>query len=87
MKRMGPKVQGVFDWLAVTIFSLSLIGVGVNFLAGCAGWGKTTCQVVDAAAGACTVLRFMGDDGKVHEVPISPKEASEFGKSLAAKKK
>lgn len=74
------------DSIAVGIFSLSILGVGANLLAGCAGWGKTTCQIVDAASQACTVIRFLGDDGKVHEVSLSPAEANEFGKSMAAKK-
>ena len=86
MKRMGSKVQSVMDKIAIAIFAVTLPLVGVNLLAGCAGWGKTTCQIVDAASQACTVIRFMGDDGKQHEVRLSPEEANALGKSLAAKK-
>lgn len=86
MKRMGPKVQSVMDKIAIAIFAVTLPLVGVNLLAGCAGWGKTTCNIVDAASAACTVLRYMGEDGKVHEVRLSPEEANELGKQLAAKK-
>lgn len=74
------------DSLAAAIFSLSILGLGANVLAGCAGWGKTTCQIVDAASQACTVLRFMGEDGKVQEVPVTPAEMNEFGRKQAAKK-
>lgn len=86
MKRMGHKVQRVMDWLAISIFAVTLPLVGANLLAGCAGWGKTTCNIVDAAAQACTVIRYMGEDGKVHEVRLTPEEANELGRSAAAKK-
>lgn len=86
MKRMGPEVQRVMDKIAIGIFAITLPLVGANLLAGCAGWGKTTCNVVDAAQAACTVLRYMGEDGKVHEVKLSPEEANEFGRAAAAKK-
>lgn len=86
MKRMGYEMQSVMDKIAIAIFAITLPLVGVNLLAGCAGWGKTTCQIVDAASQACTVIRFMGDDGKPHEVRLTPEEANEFGKSMAAKK-
>jgi len=78
-------MKRITDSLAVTMFAVGTLVAGANLLAGCAGWGKTSCQVVDAAAQACTVVRFMGDDGKMHEVPLTPQEAQEVGKSKAAK--
>lgn len=55
-------------------------------LAGCPGWGSTTCKVVDAASAACTVIRFMGEDGKEHEVRVSRDELAGFGQEMAAKR-
>ena len=80
------KTGGLVDQTAAAIFALAAAGALVLFLVGCAGWGKTSCQVVDAASQACTVIKFMGDDGRVHEVPLTPAEAKELGRSLEAKK-
>ncbi len=68
--------------------SVGAMGLLVTMLAatGCAGWGKTSCAVVDAAQAACTVVRFMGDDGKLHEVQVSKEEAKAFGEEMGAKR-
>lgn len=58
-------------------------------LAAC-GHGAAVCGVVDvaseAAQQACTVLRYLGPDGKVHEVRMTNKELAEYGQELAARK-
>lgn len=55
---------------------------------GCAGAGKTACQVIDVstkvAEEACTVLRYLGADGQVHEERISAAELRAFGQAMAA---
>lgn len=78
-------MKRVLDTVSVSIFSVAMLVAGANLLAGCAGWGKTACQVVDASEQACTVVRFMGADGKMHEVPLTQQEVNEMGQKKAAK--
>jgi hypothetical protein len=70
---------------AAFLFALSAGGLSVELLTACAGWGKTTCQVIDAAKEACTVVRYMDDDGREKEVRLSPEEARELGKAASAR--
>jgi len=44
---------------------------------GC-GYGQVACQVVDTAHDACTVLRYMGPDGKPAEVKVPSSELAAF---------
>lgn len=63
-----------------------VIAIMALVLGGCAGWGGAACKVVDAAQAACTVVKYMGPDGKEHEVKVSREELSEFGHEMAAKR-
>jgi hypothetical protein len=58
-------------------------------LAAC-GHGAAVCGVVDvtaeAAQQACTVLRYLGPDGKVYEVRMTNKELAEYGRKTAAQR-
>lgn len=47
---------------------------------GC-GYGKPACTVIDAAAQACTVVRYLGPDGKVVEEPVSADKLTEQAKA------
>lgn len=52
---------------------------------GC-GYGAVACNVVDAAAQACTVIRYMDSDGKMKEVRVSNAELRMFGSQMAARR-
>lgn len=69
-----------------TIGAAGILVTALFALAGCPGWGSTTCKVVDAASAACTVLKYMGPDGKEHEVRVSREEMAAFGEEAAAKR-
>lgn len=47
------------------------------------GYGGKACKVVDLAHNACTVVRYLGPDGKTHEVTLTPAELA----ALEAQKK
>lgn len=51
--------------------------------AGC-GYGKPACTVIDAAAAACTVVRYLGPDGKMHLVHVTPAEMQLVGEAVSA---
>jgi hypothetical protein len=58
-------------------------------LAGC-GYGKVACQIVDTAADACQVVRYLGPDGKPRDVRVPREELiavaqKEEAKQAAAK--
>jgi len=53
---------------------------------GCAGWGGTACKIVDAAQTACTVVKYLGPDGKEREVRVSREEFQEFGREMSTKR-
>ena len=40
---------------------------------------KPTCQVVDALHEACTLVKFMGDDGKEHVESVPASEVAALG--------
>ena len=45
--------------------------VTMLFCDGC-GYGKPACTVIDAMHNACAVIRYLGPDGKMHEVKLTP---------------
>jgi hypothetical protein len=55
-----------------------------SLLAGC-GHGAAACAVVDAANQACTVIKYMGEDGKVREVRVNRDELDQFAREAAAR--
>jgi hypothetical protein len=65
------------------VFTALVLSVGAI---GC-GKGAMACAVVDAASKACTVVRYMGPDGKVDEVEVTPDEVNAFGRAAAARRK
>jgi hypothetical protein len=77
------KPRTLFDALAVALFTVGIVGAGANLLAGCAGWGAKTCSVVDLAKDACGVVRFMGEDGTVQEMKVTPEDMREAAKAQA----
>jgi hypothetical protein len=63
--------------------------VAVALLALClsaCGHGATACKVIDVAHEACSVVRYLGPDGKVHEVQVSSQELAAFGQTMATKR-
>jgi hypothetical protein len=50
------------------------------------GAGAKVCAVVDLAQHACTVLRYLEEDGTVHEVRVTPEEAREFARAVSKKR-
>lgn len=70
---------------AVQFFGVLLALVVFGGVLGC-GKGAIACGVVDAASRACTVVRYMGPDGKVQEVQVDPDEMNTFGRAMAAKR-
>jgi hypothetical protein len=68
----------------VMVLALAM-GVVAGLLTGC-GHGATACKVIDVAHEACSVVRYLGPDGKVHEVPVSQEEMAAFGLAMAAKR-
>jgi hypothetical protein len=84
MKRMGPKVQGVIDSLAVVVFVIAIGGILATFLGGCAGWDKKSCAAIDLAHQACAVVTFIDADGNKQTMKLSQEDARELGKVRAA---
>jgi hypothetical protein len=63
--------------------------VAIALLALClsaCGHGATACKVIDAAHDVCSVVRYLGPDGKVHEVQVSSQELAAFGLQMAARR-
>lgn len=50
------------------------------------GAGAKACAIIDLANHACTVVKYLDDDGKVKEVPVTQEEAREFAKAAAKKR-
>jgi hypothetical protein len=70
--------------LRTPLFLVSLLLISTSMiLAGC-GKGAVACAVVDAAHQACTVVKYMGPDGKVREVRVSQEELASFGQRTEA---
>ncbi len=61
--------------LGLVLFFAQLVGCGV---------GKTACSIIDTAAEACVVLRYLGPDGKVHDVRVPRSELEGFARMSAA---
>ena len=62
--------------LALSLSACALFRSGVD----------TTCKIVDTAHDVCTVIRYLGPDGKVHEEKVTAEEMAAFGKQLSAKR-
>ena len=54
-------------------------------LVGC-GAGAKVCAIVDLAQHACNVIKYLGPDGKEHEVRVTREEATEFATKMEAKR-
>lgn len=67
----------------------TMLLIVLAFLVSGCGYGATACKIIDTAAPlaqqGCTVLRYMGADGQVHEVPMAPEELQALGRSAAAR--
>jgi hypothetical protein len=50
------------------------------------GHGAQACAVVDVAAKACSVVRYLAPDGTVREVRVEPYEIAAFGEQMAARR-
>lgn len=48
------------------------------------GAGSTVCTVIDAAHGACAVIRYLGPDGKMHEQHVSGRDLARHAQALAS---
>lgn len=81
MTRARPPRWRAIGLHVVAAFALS----GTIWLSGC-GAGAKACAIVDLADHACSVLRYLEDDGTVREVPVSRAEAREFGRAAAKKR-
>lgn len=60
----------------IILFALALCGCG---------YGRPVCQVIDTAADACTVLRYLEKDGTVREVRVPKGELERFARTEAAR--
>lgn len=58
-------------------------GASLLVLSHC-GHGGVACQVIDAIHESCNVVRYMGEDGKPHEVQISSAALAAYGAKVAA---
>ncbi len=75
-----PRRRAVSDFLAYAIFLLGVIVIVAHVLAGCAGWGGKTCSIIDLAHDACpAVVQFIGEDGKVQTMTMTPADATKLG--------
>jgi len=63
----------------------SVLALVAIMLVGCGAGGKV-CAIVDLAQHTCTVLKYLGEDGKPHEVRVTPEEAREFAAQVEAKR-
>ncbi len=85
MKILGS-IKCASDGLAVIVFASGLALVAANLLAGCAGWGKATCSVIDLAHAACpTVVQFVGQDGGLQQMTLTQEDAVGLSRMAAAR--
>lgn len=74
----------------VPMVLLLVLGVSAAVVhQGCSSWNSsnvknTTCAVIDAAKQACTVIQFMGEDGKAQEVRVSTSDLAAYGRTAAS---
>ncbi len=63
----------------------AIVALVALWLVGCGAGGKV-CAIVDLAQHACTVLKYVGPDGKPAEVRVTPEEATAFAQQMSAKR-
>lgn len=63
----------------------AIIALVALMLVGC-GAGAKVCAIVDLAQHTCNVIKYLGPDGKEHEVRVTREEASEFAAQMEAKR-
>ncbi len=80
MNRYTPLLNRIAEGVGLIV----LLGAIIAISHGC-GYGKVACQVIDTAADACTVLRYLGPDGKPQEVRVPRAELEQFAKTEAAR--
>lgn len=78
-KGKPPTIPPGAAGILLVVGALSFLGVTA------CGYGGTACKVIDVAHENCAWLRYLDADGTVKEVAISPDDAREFGRALAAK--
>jgi hypothetical protein len=67
---------------------LFVITCSFVLLSGCAEVAAAkpvACAVVSALESACTLVTFIGDDGKPHTVTCTPDEVAAWGKDVEAR--
>jgi hypothetical protein len=63
------------------VITMVLLTFGSLLLA--CGSGKAACAVIDTAHEACSVIKYLGPDGKVQTVKVSSQELATFGQYTA----
>lgn len=56
----------------------------IFFSSGCAAQ-KVACKVIDVADDVCTILEYVGEDGKKHQVAVPKSELEGFARMTAAR--
>lgn len=77
------KIRTPLDAFAVVVFMVAVGLLIANILAGCAGWGATTCTVVDLAHDACGVIRYLDENGKPVEMKVTNEDMKAVAKARA----
>ena len=50
------------------------------------GWGKTACTVIDVVHDNCSWIRYLGPDGKEHEVRVDKDDLVQLGMATEARR-
>lgn len=64
---------------------LPLLLLCLALVTGCGAGGKA-CAVIDTAHQACTIIRYLGPDGKTQDVQVSSEEIAAYGRATAARR-
>lgn len=70
-----------FAIVLIPIIALLLAGL---FLTGCE-YAKPACKIVSVVNQACMLVEYLGEDGQLHTVAVSPQELQGFAQTVAAR--
>lgn len=81
---MKIRFDNVTNGVATGLFAIALGLITIATIAACAAWDKKTCAAIDLAHQACTVVKYLDDDGNEKQVSMTPEDAKQLGRAKAA---
>ena len=84
MRVWRERLYRVAELIGICVIIGTVVMLSSNGACGC-GYGKVACSIVDTAADACVVLRYLGPDGKMRQVRVPREELQAFALTAAAR--